>query len=104
VLGKERERHHARGHEGSDPGEQSERDQHAGDELEDAPSGPAAAAGQWPYFYAGPTGSIIPMVSNGEPAVLYCFAFLLLVFTGGGAIALDARSSGTSRPALRRNV
>ncbi|HTM86211.1 MAG TPA: DoxX family protein [Mycobacterium sp.] len=26
---------------------------------------------------------------GGEPSVLYCFAFLLLVFTGGGAYALD---------------
>lgn len=50
-----------------------------------------------------PTGSIIPMVNNGEPAVLYCFAFLLLVFTGGGALALDARRSGTS-PATQRGI
>lgn len=99
---------------------------HAGAHLFAWPSGPAAAPGQWPYFYAGvielvvgvlitlglftriaaffasgtmafafftqhvPT-SIIPMLNGGEPAVLYCFAFLLLVFTGGGAIALDAR-------------
>ena len=27
---------------------------------------------------------------GGEPSVLYCFAFLLLVFTGPGAWALDA--------------
>jgi len=33
----------------------------------------------------------IPMLDGGEAAVLYCFAFFLLVFTGGGAIALDAR-------------
>ncbi|CAN5390627.1 DoxX family protein [soil metagenome] len=35
--------------------------------------------------------SIIPMTNRGEPAVLYCFAFFLLIFTGGGAIALDTR-------------
>ena len=34
---------------------------------------------------------IIPMSNGGEPAVLYCFGFFLLVFTGGGAYALDAR-------------
>jgi putative oxidoreductase len=99
---------------------------HAAAHLFGWPSGPAAAPGQWPFFYAGvielvtgvlitlglftriaaffasgvmafafftqhaPT-SIIPMLNGGEPAVLYCFAFFLLVFTGGGAIALDAR-------------
>jgi putative oxidoreductase len=51
-----------------------------------------------------PTGSIIPMINNGETAVLNCFAFLLLVFTGGGAIALDARRSGTTRAAQRTDI
>ncbi|GLP80724.1 DoxX family protein [Mycobacterium antarcticum] len=37
-----------------------------------------------------PSG-VIPMTNGGELAVLYCFAFFLLVFTGGGAWALDAR-------------
>ena len=32
-----------------------------------------------------------PMENNGEPAVLFCFSFLLLVFAGGGAYALDGR-------------
>lgn len=31
---------------------------------------------------------------GGEPAVLYCFAFFLLVFTGGGAYAVDSRRRG----------
>lgn len=35
--------------------------------------------------------SIVPMLNGGEPAVLYCFAFFLLVFTGGGAYAIDAQ-------------
>jgi putative oxidoreductase len=34
---------------------------------------------------------ILPITNGGELAVLYCFAFFLLVFTGGGAYALDAR-------------
>jgi putative oxidoreductase len=29
--------------------------------------------------------------------VLYCFGFFLLVFTGGGAIALDAMRGGRRR-------
>lgn len=105
---------------------------HATAHLFGWPSGPAATAGQWPYFYAGcielvvgvlitlglftriaafiasgtmafaffyshlPAG-IIPMTNGGEPAVLYCFAFLLLVFTGGGAFALDTRLRGGAR-------
>ncbi|MCV7230805.1 DoxX family protein [Mycolicibacterium komossense] len=105
---------------------------HAAAHLFGWPTGPAAAVGLWPFFYAGcielvtgvlitlglftriaaffasgtmafafftqhlPTG-IIPMTNGGEPAVLYCFAFLLLVFTGGGAIAVDARRRGASQ-------
>jgi putative oxidoreductase len=34
--------------------------------------------------------SIIPLVNKGEPAVLYCFAFLLLAFHGAGALSVDA--------------
>ncbi|MBJ7341471.1 DoxX family protein [Mycolicibacterium sp.] len=37
-----------------------------------------------------PTG-IIPMTNGGELAVLYCFAFFLLIFTGGGVYAIDSR-------------
>jgi putative oxidoreductase len=113
---------------------------HASAHLFGWPSGPAAAAGQWPYFYAGllelvtgvlitlglftriaafvasgvmafafftqhgPTGSIIPMINNGEPAVLFCFAFFLLVFTGGGSLGLDARRSGTSLATQRTTL
>jgi putative oxidoreductase len=32
-----------------------------------------------------------PIANGGELAVLYCFAFLLLTFTGPGAYALDTR-------------
>jgi putative oxidoreductase len=42
-----------------------------------------------------PTG-IIPMTNRGELAVLYCFAFFLLMFTGGGAFAIDTRLFRTS--------
>lgn len=37
-----------------------------------------------------PSG-ILPMNNGGELAVMYCFAFFLLIFTGAGSIALDAR-------------
>ena len=47
-----------------------------------------------------PTG-VIPMTNGGELAVLYCFAFIFLVFAGGGSFALDGRLHGTSRLAGR---
>ena len=31
----------------------------------------------------------IPLTNSGELSVLYCFGFLLLVFTGGGTYAVD---------------
>jgi putative oxidoreductase len=42
------------------------------------------------YFTHLPHG-LLPITNRGELAVLYCFAFLLLVFLGGGACALDNR-------------
>jgi len=51
-----------------------------------------------------------PIENGGELAVMNCFAFLLLVFTGGGLYALDsrigrgrvARSTGVPRRRWRR--
>ncbi|MCV7261212.1 DoxX family protein [Mycobacterium shimoidei] len=50
-------------------------------------SGEMAVAYFWQHFPHG----FWPMVNRGELAVLYCFGFLLLVFVGGGAFALDSR-------------
>lgn len=44
--------------------------------------------GKNPQGYPG--GGFWPVVNGGELAVAMCFGFLLLVFTGGGAYALDA--------------
>ncbi|WP_353355875.1 hypothetical protein [Mycobacterium sp.] len=35
--------------------------------------------------------------NGGLPAILFCFAFFLLVFTGPGAYALDAMRGGRRR-------
>jgi putative oxidoreductase len=44
------------------------------------------------YFTQHLPNAFPPMVQGGgEPAVLYCFAFLLLIFTGGGLYAADSR-------------
>jgi putative oxidoreductase len=50
-------------------------------------SGMMAVAYFWAHFPAG----FWPIVNDGELAVLYCFAFLLLVFTGPGALAVSRR-------------
>ena len=50
------------------------------------------------YFTVHLPHGFFPINNHGEESVLYCFAFLLLVFAGGGAYALDARHGG-----LRRN-
>jgi len=43
------------------------------------------------YFSQHAPRSFWPIVNNGEPAVLLCFAFLLFVFIGAGSVAVDAR-------------
>jgi putative oxidoreductase len=44
------------------------------------------------YFTQHLPNAFPPLLpAGGEPAVMNCFAFLLLVFTGGGLYALDSR-------------
>jgi putative oxidoreductase len=49
----------------------------------------ASGAMAYAYFTQHQPKSLWPIVNTGEPAVLLCFGFFLLVFTGGGALALD---------------
>jgi putative oxidoreductase len=50
------------------------------------------------YFMAhGSQGYVLlPMLNQGELAVLYCFVFLYLVFAGAGAWSVDGMRSRTS--------
>lgn len=41
------------------------------------------------YFMAHAPRGFFPQANGGLAAVLYCFAFLLLTFAGGGAWSLD---------------
>ena len=50
-------------------------------------SGTMAAA----YFIAHAPQNFFPVNSMGDAAILYCFVFLLFVFTGPGRFALDNR-------------
>lgn len=57
------------------------------------------------YFWRHQADALLPIQNGGESAALYCFAFLLLVFTGGGAWALDSlrpRRVGTAGTAEAR--
>jgi putative oxidoreductase len=44
------------------------------------------------YFmaHASQGNALLPVMNQGEPAVLYCFVFLYLVFAGAGAWSVDA--------------
>jgi putative oxidoreductase len=44
------------------------------------------------YFmaHASQGNALVPMLNGGELAVLYCFVFLYLVFSGAGAWSVDA--------------
>ena len=44
------------------------------------------------YFmgHASQGNALLPMLNQGEPAVLYCFVFLYMVFAGAGAWSVDA--------------
>jgi putative oxidoreductase len=46
------------------------------------------------YFTQHQPTALWPIENGGELAVMNCFAFFLLVFTGGGAWALDALREG----------
>ncbi len=43
------------------------------------------------YFRAHAPRGLYPILNGGEPAILFCFVFLYLVFAGGGAWSLDRR-------------
>lgn len=41
------------------------------------------------YFKVHQPDSLFPLQNGGEASAVFCWAFLLLVFTGPGAVALD---------------
>ena len=42
------------------------------------------------YFLAHAPRSVYPILNGGDAAILYCFIFFYLVFSGPGPISLDA--------------
>jgi putative oxidoreductase len=58
----------------------------------------------WPPLEGEPA-SFWPIANNGEPAVMFCFAFLAIAGLGAGAWSIDARRRrpvGTTTAAPRR--
>jgi putative oxidoreductase len=45
------------------------------------------------YFMAHAAKSFFPVLNGGDGAVLFCFVFLALVFTGAGALSIDNRKA-----------
>ena len=47
--------------------------------------------------------NLYPLLNGGDASILYCFVFLLLVFTGPGALSVDGTLRGGShRPSWAR--
>jgi len=43
------------------------------------------------YFTVHQPKGLLPIQNGGEPATLFCFAFLLIAFAGAGAFAIQGR-------------
>lgn len=63
----------------------------------------AAGSMAYAYFKVHQPNALWPMENGGEAAAMFCWAFLLLVFTGSGAFGLDRlfakRSTEERKPA-----
>ncbi|MFP1624157.1 DoxX family protein [Streptomyces sp. 5K101] len=49
----------------------------------------ASGSMAYAYFSVHQPESLFPLQNGGEASAMFCWAFLLLVFTGPGALALD---------------
>ncbi|MEU5664570.1 DoxX family protein [Streptomyces longwoodensis] len=49
----------------------------------------ASGSMAYAYFDVHARGALWPIENGGEPSAMFCWAFLLLVFTGSGALGLD---------------
>ncbi|MEU4032832.1 DoxX family protein [Streptomyces collinus] len=66
----------------------------------------ASGSMAYAYFDVHQRTALWPIQNGGEMSVLFCWAFLLLVFTGSGAFGLDRlltrRTAATRRPAAEQ--
>ncbi|MGW3323117.1 DoxX family protein [Streptomyces virginiae] len=56
----------------------------------------ASGSMAYAYFTVHQPGALWPLQNGGEASAMFCWAFLLLVFTGPGALALDGLFSSRS--------
>ncbi len=56
------------------------------------------------YFTVHQEHALLPIQNGGEPAAMFCWAFLLVAVVGPGAFALDGVRPGRSRVASPRPV
>ncbi|WP_210586976.1 DoxX family protein [Streptomyces sp. GESEQ-35] len=66
----------------------------------------ASGSMAYAYFKVHQPGALWPMENGGEASAMFCWALLLLVFTGSGALGLDQlfakRSAEKEQPASRQ--
>jgi putative oxidoreductase len=57
------------------------------------------------YFSVHQSNGLFPIVNGGEASAMFCWAFLLIVFIGPGAFALDsALRRGAPAPQVNENA
>ncbi|WP_330461825.1 DoxX family protein [Streptomyces sp. NBC_00820] len=54
----------------------------------------ASGSMAYAYFDVHQQAALWPIQNGGEPSVLFCWAFFLIVFTGSGAFGLDRLFAG----------
>ncbi|MEU6945488.1 DoxX family protein [Streptomyces sp. NPDC046316] len=62
----------------------------------------ASGSMAYAYFEVHQPEGLFPLQNGGESAALFCWAFLLLVFTGPGALALDRLFGARAKQAGER--
>ncbi|MFJ7586579.1 DoxX family protein [Streptomyces sp. NPDC097617] len=62
----------------------------------------ASGSMAYAYFTVHQPGALWPLQNGGEASAMFCWAFLLLVFTGPGALAVDGLFSSRSTASLGR--
>ncbi|MFG2571635.1 DoxX family protein [Streptomyces sp. NPDC048481] len=61
----------------------------------------ASGSMAYAYFHVHQPHALWPMQNGGEASAMFCWAFLLLIFTGSGALGLDRLLSGRTSPPQR---
>ncbi|MFJ8104979.1 DoxX family protein [Streptomyces sp. NPDC096132] len=66
----------------------------------------ASGSMAYAYFKVHQPGALWPLENGGEASAMFCWAFLLLVFTGSGALGLDRlltrRTAARPEPAAQQ--